>query len=467
MAKPSMAQNPRSRPLPSNSGVLSEKPSRANVQPTSNPIPSNSASKKPVRKKRCLRKAKIQEKENIKDVSNAPGEVDQRPQLESNSFAAATVPETYTSPDEALRQQDQWAGFIDSFDGFEAEMPDQPNSRFGSTVPETCPNSEQELSDCKPHDNKERQPLIRNFGVLTPNPNKLNIHPTLPNPTPEPSTTTLNEPTRKRKRLHRGRRRNTLTEQELSTELGGMEKETLGLSGAKVVQKTKVNNNLPLLGVKEKQEGEDHLLLSVKTTHEDEDYLLGVDDTQEDEANLLLRIEEMQEDAGYTSDFEEASSDAKASPWSEFDDELLESARVKIVEAGPRHDSRLANLIQSCLRTFKDEASSPIPYGIMARSFHGLVKRHSAQEFMDMFMWGIQKSVVTILTMISRSRCAGLRLDNGLRLGKRLASDRPASVRSASLEAVEKPVAEKPVAEKSLTEKPLAEKPLAKKPVAM
>ncbi|KAJ6093107.1 hypothetical protein N7486_008396 [Penicillium sp. IBT 16267x] len=89
MAKPRMApKTPRSRPLPSNSGELSEQPNRANTQPTSNPTPSES--KKPGSRRRYLRKAGIQG--DIRGVSNASGEVDPRPQQESNSFAAATVP---------------------------------------------------------------------------------------------------------------------------------------------------------------------------------------------------------------------------------------------------------------------------------------------------------------------------------------------------------------------------------------
>lgn len=361
MAKPSMAQNPRSRPLPSNSGVLSEKPNRANIQPTSNPSPSNSASKKPARKKKCLRKAGIEEQENISDVFNAPGEVDQRPDPES---------------DEAQ------------------DLLDTDLEQVELLTPVGKPKKCMTMAN-----DQKRQPLISNFGVLTPNPNMLNIQQPLSNPTPEPSNTTPNEPTRKRKRLHRGRRRNALPEQEMSTELGDME-ETLDLSGVEISQKTE-EDNLPLPGVKETQEGEDHLSHEDEDhlSHEDEDHLLREDEaylSHEDEAYLLLY-----EDEEYTSDLEEASEDAKDSSWPaslEFDAELLKSARVKIIEAGPRHDSRLAGLVMCCLRIFQEEASSPISqqHDIMTKSFHHLVKRHTVQEFMEMFMWGIQESVISL-----------------------------------------------------------------------
>ncbi|KAJ6114268.1 hypothetical protein N7486_000046 [Penicillium sp. IBT 16267x] len=254
-----MAKTPQSRPIPSNSGVLSEQPNRANTQPTSHPT---------------------------------------------------------------LAESDEAQVLNDTRD----EKPGKPSS----------------ISMIMANDQK-RQPLISNFGVLRPNPNKVNIQQTLPNP-PKPSNPTLNEPTRKRKRLRRGRRCNA-SEQELSTELGGMEEQTLGLSGVEVAQKAE-NDNLPLLGVEDTQECEDHLLRVDEDhlSHEDEDYL------------------PLHEDEEYTSDLEEASRDAEHSTWPEnleFDAELLKSARVKIVEASPRHDSRLAGLVKCCLRIVEEEASLP------------------------------------------------------------------------------------------------------------
>ncbi|KAJ5549634.1 hypothetical protein N7513_006868 [Penicillium frequentans] len=151
MAKPRVVNNKRSRPLASNLYVLIENPSRANnartSTPTPNPIPSKSTPKRPAPKRRCLGKTDTQEKENVRGICNASDEIDPRASAQAES---TTVPEAYTSSDETILDQDPWDGIIDSVDGFEAEMLDQPNGRFGSTVPETCPNSENESSEWEP-----------------------------------------------------------------------------------------------------------------------------------------------------------------------------------------------------------------------------------------------------------------------------------------------------------------------------
>ncbi|KAJ5644420.1 hypothetical protein N7507_010431 [Penicillium longicatenatum] len=116
MAKSRMVNKKRSRPLVSNLYVLIMNPSRANSQrtPTPNLTPSEPTSKRPASKRRCLCKADIQEKENVKGDSNASDEVDLRTSAQQESTMVPEASSWADSENESLDWEPQW----DSSEGY-------------------------------------------------------------------------------------------------------------------------------------------------------------------------------------------------------------------------------------------------------------------------------------------------------------------------------------------------------------